>query len=308
MTAVVEDTFSEVFGTKCTRFLVTAQNERWARIAAQEAVGFATSIIFCPAEAGIDGFVPSGPDGRPGYTVMITHPSKKMLKEQLLERIGQCVLTAPTTACFNMIESEEPFPIGKMMNYFGDGYGQEVKRWGRTLYSIPIMGGDFLIEKNFEYTKGFSGNLWIMLSDQEKGLGACEAVIEAIGKIEGVVAPFPGGICSSGSKIGSQKYSFLKASTNHEHCLLPSASFRHLIGDGAIEPAQVLWLILGSTRLWHRGLGHLEGYPCAAIDAGSRIGFYGAFIGLVWSTAAIAHGDDLQGGEGDCRHECSSLA
>lgn len=218
MTAVVEDTFSEVFGTKCTRFLVTAQNERWARIAAQEAVGFATSIIFCPAEAGIDGFVPSGPDGRPGYTVMITHPSKKMLKEQLLERIGQCVLTAPTTACFNMIESEEPFPIGKMMNYFGDGYGQEVKRWGRTLYSIPIMGGDFLIEGNFGYTKGFSGNLWIMLSDQEKGLGACEAVIEAIGKIEGVVAPFPGGICSSGSKIGSQKYSFLKASTNHEHC------------------------------------------------------------------------------------------
>jgi len=215
---IIEDTFSEVFGTKCGRFLVTASNERWARIAAQSAVGFATSIIFCPAEAGIDTFVESGPDGRPGYVVMITHPSGKVLKEQLLERIGQCVLTAPTTACFNLIESEEPYPIGKMMNYFGDGYGTALERWGRKLYSIPIMGGDFLIEESFGYAKGYSGNLWIMVNDAEKGLAACERVIERISGMEGIIAPFPGGICSSGSKVGSIKYKFLKASTNHEYC------------------------------------------------------------------------------------------
>ncbi|MDP7078303.1 MAG: formylmethanofuran--tetrahydromethanopterin N-formyltransferase [Candidatus Undinarchaeales archaeon] len=214
----IEDTFSEVFSTKCGRFLITAANERWARIAAQASVGFATSIIFCDAEAGIDTFVESGPDGRPGYSVMITNPSAKKLKDQLLERIGQCVLTAPTTACFNLIESEEPFPIGKMMNCFGDGYGTAVERWGRKLYSIPIMGGEFLIEENFGYTKGYSGNLWVMVNDVEKGLTSCERVIEGIEGTEGIIAPFPGGICASGSKVGSCTYTFLKASTNHTCC------------------------------------------------------------------------------------------
>jgi formylmethanofuran--tetrahydromethanopterin N-formyltransferase len=36
--------------------------------------------------------------------------------------------------------------------------------------------------------------------------------------MEGSITPFPGGIVASGSKVGSNKYKFLKASTNERFC------------------------------------------------------------------------------------------
>ena len=119
----IDDTYAEAFPIWISRVLITAATMDLAYTAAVEASGFATSCIGCAAECGVDTFVPAEetPDGRPGYSMLICNPSKKKLKEQLIERIGECILTAPTTAAFNgMPDAEEKIPV--KLHFFGDGY------------------------------------------------------------------------------------------------------------------------------------------------------------------------------------------
>mgnify|MGYP000218037522 CR=1 FL=1 len=216
----VEETFAEAFDIKVARVLITAYDYYWASIAATEATGFGTSVIMCPAEAGIElkANPSETPDGRPGYYIQICHMSKKGLEEQLLARLGQCVLTAPTAAAFNGLpDSENKFDTGFKLRFFGDGYEREVEISGRKCWAVPMMEGDFIIENEFGYTNGIAGgNFFIMAETQPSALAAAKAAVDVISEIEGVITPFPGGIVASGSKVGANKYKFLKASTNEK--------------------------------------------------------------------------------------------
>ncbi len=219
----IEDTFAEAFGIQVSRILVTAATKKLAKIAATEATGYGTSVIGCPAEAGIDGYVSpeQTPDGRPGYMVMICNPSKKKLDHELLERIGMGILTAPTTAVFDALDdADEKLKIGFKLKFFGDGFEKEVEVAGRKVNSIPIMSGDFLIDSELGMKEGVAGgNFFIMGDSQASALIAAEVAVDAIMSIEGTITPFPGGMVASGSKVGSNKYKFLDASTNEKMCV-----------------------------------------------------------------------------------------
>ena len=214
----IEDTFAELFDVKVARILVTAYDYELAEIAAREATGFGTSIIMCPAEAGVEGKArpEETPDGRPGVYIQICHPSKKTLEQQLVARIGQCVLTAPTANAFDGLpDAEERVDTGNKLRYFGDGFEKQVEIGGRKAWAIPIMEGDFIVENDFGVVEGIAGgNFFIMGENQPAALLAAKAAVEAISNVEHVITPFPGGIVASGSKVGAKKYKFLKATTN----------------------------------------------------------------------------------------------
>jgi len=217
----IEDTFAEGFPIKVARVLITAVTERWALVSAQEATGFGTSLIGCAAEAGIE-HVASGeetPDGRPGIYIQICNGGYKNLEASLLYRLGQCVLTAPTAAAFNGLPgAEKQLDIGKKLSFFGDGYQKQGDLLGRKVWRIPIISGEFVIEQSMGAVDGIAGGNFLILGEnQMAALAAAEAAVDAIGKLEGSITPFPGGIVSSGSKVGSQ-YKFLKASTNAAFC------------------------------------------------------------------------------------------
>ena len=217
----IEDTFAEGFPIKMARVQITAITERWAQEAAREATGFGTSVIGCSAEAGIECIVggEETPDGRPGVNILICNMGYKNLENSLLFRLGQCVLTAPTTAAFSgMPDAEKQFDTGKKLSFFGDGYQKQVELFGRSVWKIPLMSGDFIVEQNFGAVDAIAGgNFLIFAQNQAAGLLAAEAAVNAIGKIKGTITPFPGGVVASGSKVGS-KYKFLKASTNTAFC------------------------------------------------------------------------------------------
>lgn len=219
---IIDDTYAEAFETKASYLLITAATKELAYIAATEATGFATSFIGCPAEAGIDQYVEASktPDGRPGYSIIICQNSTKKLEEQLLERIGQCVLTAATTAVFNLLpDSQTQTNLGFKLGFFADGYQEKIEKYDRTLYKIPVMSGDFLIEENIGITNAVAGgNLYIIAKTQQTALMAAQAAVGAINDTPGVITPFPGGIVASGSKVGSNKYDFMHATTNEKYC------------------------------------------------------------------------------------------
>ena len=219
----IEDNFAEAFGIKVSRILITAATKKLALIAATEATGYGTSVIGCPAEAGIDGYVPpqKTPDGRPGYVIMICNMNKDKLDHELLERVGMCILTAATTAVFDwMDEPDEKLKTGQKLKFFGDGYEQTLDIQGRKVHSIPLMSGDFLVEAELGIRAGVAGgNFFILAENQPAGLLSADAAVDAIGAVPGAITPFPGGIVASGSKVGSTKYKFLGASTNEKMCV-----------------------------------------------------------------------------------------
>ena len=232
----IKETYAEGFGIKVTRILVTAATEELAKIAATEATGYGTSVIGCPAEAGIDCFVPAEntPDGRPGYVIMICHASKKALDHELMERIGMCILTSPTAAAFNCLESETVLKTGAKLKFFGDGYEKELEIAGKKIHSIPIMSGDFLVESTFGFKDGVAGgNFFILAKDQMTGVKAAQLAVAAISNVEGVITPFPGGMVASGSKVGSNSYAFLPASTNEKMCVTLKGEVDSNIRDDA---------------------------------------------------------------------------
>ena len=217
----VEETFSELFPMWVSRVLITADEEKWALIAAQEATGFATSIIGSPAEAGIEGPVgpDKTPDGRPGYLIQIYQRNWRLLRDQLIARIGQCILTCPTTAAFDATpEPRRKLRVGRAIRLFGDGWQRRAVRYGRKLWRIPVMEGEFIVEDAFGARIGVAGGtVIIMAKDRRSGLKAAEKAAEAMRAVGNVILPFPGGVCRAGSKVGSKKYK-LPASTNDPYC------------------------------------------------------------------------------------------
>jgi len=215
----IDDTFAEAFGMRATRILITAFDLKWAYHAARAATGFATSVIGCGCEAGIEHelSVDETPDGRPGVSVLLFAVSGKELAKQVERRVGQCVLTAPTSAVFSGIEGE-PISLGKNLRFFGDGYQNSKVIGGRRYWRIPVMDGEFLCDETTGMVRAVGGgNFLVLARGPAEALAACEAAIAAMSKVPGAIMPFPGGVVRSGSKVGS-KYKTLTASTNDAFC------------------------------------------------------------------------------------------
>lgn len=245
--AEVEDTYAEAFRSIYAEVLITARDRRWLDHAVAAATGNASSTILCDCEAGLDRYVGPGgdasfstPDGRPGAIVQFHVPRfrkdrAEALERSLLVRLSQNVLTCPTTNCFNLIDSEVYFKLGRKIAFFGDGYQFRDTRWGRPVWVIPILGGEFTLDRRFGFRDGLmGGNLWFLGETVNTALDAAERASQAVAATAGVIMPFPGGIAGSGSKAGS-RYSFSIASTYAEFC----PTLREQLGEKSKVPAGV---------------------------------------------------------------------
>ena len=224
MPAIIEDTYAEAFRSIYVEVLVTARDRQWLDIAANAATGNASSTILCDCEAAASRYV-TGPDGRPGVILQFHVPRfwkerELKLERALLVRVSQNILTCPTTACFNVLPAEDRwFPLGRKVSYFGDGHQFKTERYGRNVRVVPILSGEFVIERRFGWAEGLmGGNLWFFGGTAEAALDAAVLAADAC-RATGlpVSLPFPGGVASSGSKAGS-KYKFSIASTYAEYC------------------------------------------------------------------------------------------
>lgn len=216
----IDDTFAEAFNMRGTRVIITAQNHKWAYNAANAMTGFATSVIGCGVEAGIERELnpEETPDGRPGVAVLMFAMGSAVLMKQLENRMGQTILTCPTAAAFSGIEGNERINLGKNLRFFGDGFQTSKQFGGKRYWRVPVMDGEFITEETTGMVRAVGGgNFLVLATSQPQALAACEAAIEAMRKIPNVIMPFPGGIVRSGSKVGS-KYKALFASTNDAFC------------------------------------------------------------------------------------------
>jgi len=217
---LIDDEFAEAFPMKATRVIITAQNLPWAYHAANAATGFATSVIACGCEAGVERELApeETPDGRPGVAILLFAMSGKELGKQIERRIGQCVLTSPTSAAFAGIDGGEPVALGKNLRFFGDGFQQSKFIGGKRYWRVPVMDGEFLVEETTGIVPAVGGGNFLVLAEsQPQALAACEAAITAMKRVPNVIMPFPGGVVRSGSKVGS-RYKALSASTNDAFC------------------------------------------------------------------------------------------
>ncbi|HUL69385.1 MAG TPA: formylmethanofuran--tetrahydromethanopterin N-formyltransferase [Gemmatimonadales bacterium] len=282
----IDDSFAEAFGMKATRIIITAQTLEWARHAGVSLTGFATSVIACGCEAAIERDLKpeDTPDGRPGVSVLIFAVSSGELGKQLERRVGQCVLTSPTSAIFAGVDGGDPLPLGKNLRFFGDGYQQSKIIAGKRFWRIPVMDGEFLIQETAGMVKGIGGgNFLVLAASQPQALAACEAAIAAMRQIPEVIMPFPGGVVRSGSKVGS-KYKALAASTNDAYCptiqgitktaLTPEiGSVMEIVIDGLTEKAIAAAMRAGILAITK--LGAAKGIR--RIDAGNYGGKLGKY-------------------------------
>jgi formylmethanofuran--tetrahydromethanopterin N-formyltransferase len=280
----IDDTFAEAFAMTATRLLITADTPHWAAIAGQSLTGFATSVIGCGVEAGIartlDGT--ETPDGRPGVAVLLFAVSRDALARAVRERVGQCVLTCPGTACFAGLEGAEKVSLGRALRYFGDGH-QAAKRIGeRRFWRIPVMDGEFLCEDRVGVQSAVGGGNFLILGRSGAAVRqAAERAIEAMRGVSEAIMPIPGGVVRSGSKVGS-RYKFLGASTNEAFC----PTLRGVI-NSALEPEVVSVLEIVVDGLSEAAVGEAMavgvGAACAqgADDGVTRIsaGNYGGKLG-----------------------------
>ncbi|HUH85253.1 MAG TPA: formylmethanofuran--tetrahydromethanopterin N-formyltransferase [Stellaceae bacterium] len=282
----IDDTFAEAFGMSGTRLVITADTADWARRAAESMTGFATSVIGCGVEAGVESMLePSAtPDGRPGVAVLLFAVSRDALAKALTARVGQCVLTCAGTACFAGIAGETRVPLGRSLRYFGDGLQRAKRIGGRRYWRIPVMDGEFLCEDQAPVQDGVGGgNLLLLGRSPAAVLAAAERAVAAMHRIPEVVMPFPGGIVRSGSKVGS-RYKFLMASTNDAYC----PTVRGAV-ETALEPdvTSVLEIVIDGLSEGAVGRAMAAGMRAAAaggaaegltrITAGNYGGKLGAF-------------------------------
>ena len=218
----IVDTFAEAFGMRAARIIITAQSAAWARTAAQSLTGFATSVIGCKVEAGIEAELSAEetPDCRSGISVLLFGFDADGLTRQLIDRIGQTVLTCPTTACFDGLpDAGERVIVGGALRHFGDKFQASKVIGGQRFWRIPVMEGEFLVQETFGVQKAIGGgNLLLLARDQQAALAGAESAVAAMRAVRGIILPFPGGIVRAGSKVGAKKYKNMIASTNDAFC------------------------------------------------------------------------------------------
>ena len=273
MAAEIEDTYAEAFRSIYGEILITARDRRRLDDALHACTGNASSTILCDCEAGLDRYVGPGgdesfktPDGRPGAIVQFHIPRfkkdrEKALERSMLVRISQNIIPTPTAACFNLLDTDPFFKLGRKISFFGDGYQFRDERFDRKVWVIPILGGEFVLDRRFGFTDGLmGGNIWFMGKTVDAALDACEKAIEAVWKTPGCIAPFPGGLVGSGSKAGS-RYSFSIASTYEKFC----PTLREKLGEASSVPEgvnSILEIVING-----RDLATLQEATQAAIQA-----------------------------------------
>jgi formylmethanofuran--tetrahydromethanopterin N-formyltransferase len=219
---LIDDTFAEAFTMRVARLVITARTPRWAREAALKLTGFATSVIGCKCEAGIERELAEAetPDGRPGISVLFMTMGKDDLAKRLIERVGQTVLTCPTTACYDGLPgAPDRVGVGSALRFFGDGFQASKVVGGERFWRVPVMEGEFVVQEKFGMVKGVGGgNFLILARSADAALAAAEAAVEAMAGFVGVILPFPGGVVRSGSKVGSRRIKSMIASTNDAFC------------------------------------------------------------------------------------------
>jgi formylmethanofuran--tetrahydromethanopterin N-formyltransferase len=280
---LIEDTFAEAFRMRYVRLVITAHDDHWLDEALRALTGYAASIIACDAEAGIEAMLTPDetPDGRPGAAVMLFGLSAETLAASVGNRVGQCVMTCPTTAVFDGLpDAAERIPLGKHLRYFGDGYQKSKLISGRRYWRIPVMDGEFLVQESVGVEKGVAGGNLILQSDtMPNGLAAARRAGEAIALSPGVITPFPGGVARSGSKVGS-RYKKLKASTSHTWCPTLRGRVDTVLGDRANCAYEI---VLDGADQQHVAAGMWAGMQAAvgpgviSIGAGNYGGKLGKF-------------------------------
>ena len=263
------------------RLIVTAVTPEWARTAGQAATGYASSVIGCDAEAGIEKTLSpeETPDGRPGVGLLMFAFSRDALQKAVIGRVGQCILTCATTACYNglPVAKDKTIRIGGNLRFFGDGFQSSKKLEGRRFWRMPTMDGEFTCEDVFGTIKGIAGgNFLILANTQAQGLAAAETAVAAIRKLPGVILPFPGGIVRSGSKVGS-RYKKLKASTNDAYC----PTLRGLVKTALPEGANAVFEIV------------IDGVDLPAVEEATRAGIRAACLPGVVGISAGNYGGSL---------------
>lgn len=280
---LVVDTFAEAFRMRYARLIVTALDDYWLDAAVREVAGYASSVIACDAEAGVERTLSAAesPDGRPGAALLLFGFSAEGLGKALVKRTGQCLMTCPTTAVFNGLpQAEEQAPLGKHLRFFGDGFQKSKVVAERRYWRIPVMDGEFLVEERIGIDKGVAGgNLIVQGVDQRTALDAARRVVEAVAPLEGAITPFPGGVVRSGSKVGS-RYRGLVASTNDAFCptlrgrvateLVPEAQAAYEIVINGVDEAAV-------AKAMRVGLEAAAGDGVPAVSAGNYGGKLGKF-------------------------------
>jgi formylmethanofuran--tetrahydromethanopterin N-formyltransferase len=220
-TTFIQDTFAEAFGMSYVRLLVTAHDAHWLDAAVREATGYSSSVIACDAEAGLERLIPADatPDGRPGASLLMFGFSREALEKAVPNRVGQCLMTCPSTAVYDGLEDgEKRIALGKHIRFFGDGYQKSKLIAGKRYWRIPVMDGEFLVRDSVGVGKGVGGgNIILQTAEQAAGLAAARRAVEAVATIDGAITPFPGGVARSGSKVGS-RYKGLVASTSDPFC------------------------------------------------------------------------------------------
>ena len=260
----IEDTFAEAFPMTAARLLVTAETPGWARIAAQETTGYAASVIGCDAEAGVERELPPDetPDGRPGVSLLLFAFNREALEKAAINRVGQCVLTCATTACYNglPVVKDKSIRIGGNLRFFGDGFQSSKKLESQRFWRVPVMDGEFTCEDRFGTVKGVAGGNFLILGEsQGVALEAAEAAAAAIRSAPGVILPFPGGVVRSGSKVGS-RYKQLRASTNDAYC----PTLRGMVASALPQSVQAVYEIV------------IDGLDLAAVEHAMRSGIAAA--------------------------------
>jgi formylmethanofuran--tetrahydromethanopterin N-formyltransferase len=277
----IEDTFAEAFPMTAARLIVTAESAEWAQTAGTVATGYAASVIGCDAEAGIEYAVApeNSPDGRPGISLLFFAFNRDALQKAVINRVGQCILTCPTTACYNGLPlvPDKTIRIGGNLRFFGDGFQISKKIEGRRFWRMPVMDGEFTCEDVFGTVKGVAGGNFLILGEtQAKALVAAQAAVAAIRRVRGVILPFPGGIVRSGSKVGS-KYKKLRASTNDAFC----PTLRGQVKTSLPDEVNAVYEIV------------IDGIDLATVEEATRVGIRGACLPGVVRISAGNYGGNL---------------
>jgi formylmethanofuran--tetrahydromethanopterin N-formyltransferase len=280
---LIEDTFAEAFGMRFARLVVTAIDDRWRRTAAACFAGYATSVIGCDCEAGVEHYLPPehSPDGRPGVALLAFGFSDEGLAQAVGNRTAQTLLTCPTTAVFDGLpEASRRIPLGKRLRFFGDGYQKSKLFDGQRFWRVPVMDGECLLAESLGTAGGVGGgNLIIQGADQATTLAAAQRAVAAVADQPGVIAPFPGGVVRSGSKVGS-RYKKLRASTAEAFCptlrgrvptqLDPAAHCAYEVVFDGVDPAAIVTAMTTAIRA-------AAGEGVVAVSAGNYGGKLGKF-------------------------------
>lgn len=277
----IDDTFAEAFPMTAARLIVTAETAAWAQTAGQVATGYASSVIGCDAEAGIEkALAPEDtPDGRPGVSLLLFAFNREALQKAVLGRVGQCILTCPTTACYNglPVVKDKTIRVGGNLRFFGDTFQFSKKLEGRRFWRLPTMDGEFTCEDVFGTVKGVGGgNFLILAQSQAQGLAAAEAAVTALRQLAGIILPFPGGIVRSGSKVGS-RYKKLKASTNDAYCPTLRGLVKSALPDGANAVYEIV----------------IDGVDLPTVEEATRVGIRAACMPGVVKVTAGNYGGNL---------------